>query len=285
MKLILVRRREEQPQDQEQQQEEEEEQIDFERIIVNQVNINGKEHVENNGMDAERIELPREELTEEDQDLKEMFIIQLENLTHSSFLQIEPREKPPKAKFDNQLKESANRVLDIYLKEVDNIPEICDKVYAMGRAIGFKLGKLVESDSGERKKKSVNRGNRRERKLKKEIKELRQIVAKTSNELYRRIQQRKATKKEKEIIKKLRVLIDKDTTNYNLRNAREQWLDKLRYKKIKLAKCEEKRKRKQDNIMFQRDQKGFFRILEGEEAHEGEMPEMERFVKFWGGIW
>ena len=285
MNLILVRRREEQPQDQEQQQEEEEEQIDFERIIVNQVNINGKEHVENNGMDAERIELPREKLTEEDQDLKEMFIIQLENLTHSSFLQIEPREKPPKAKFDNQLKESANRVLDIYLKEVDNIPEICDKVYAMGRAIGFKLGKLVESDSGERKKKSVNRGNRRERKLKKEIKELRQIVAKTSNELYRRIQQRKATKKEKEIIKKLRVLIDKDTTNYNLRNAREQWLDKLRYKKIKLAKCEEKRKRKQDNIMFQRDQKGFFRILEGEEAHEGEMPEMERFVKFWGGIW
>ena len=175
--------------------------------------------------------------------------------------------------------------MDIYLKEVDTIPEICDKVYAMGRAIGFKLGKLVESDSGERKKKSVNRGNRRERKLKKEIKELRQIVAKTSNELYRRIQQRKATKKEKEIIKKLRVLIDKDTTNYNLRNAREQWLDKLRYKKIKLAKCEEKRKRKQDNIMFQRDQKGFFRILEGEEAHEGEMPEMERFVKFWGGIW
>ena len=103
------------------------------------------------------------------------------------------------------MKESANRVLDIYLKEVDTIPEICDKVYAMGRATGFKLGKLVESDSSERKKKSVNRGNRRERKLKKEIKESRQIVAKTSNELYRRIQQRKATKKEKEIIKKLRV--------------------------------------------------------------------------------
>ena len=56
-------------------------------------------------------------------------------------------------------------------------------------------------------------------------------------------------------------MIEKDTTNYNLRNAREQWLDKLRYKKIKLAKCEEKRRRKQDNIMFQREQKGFFRML------------------------
>ena len=148
------------------------------------------------------------------------------------------------------MKESANQIVDIYLKEVDTIPEICDKAYTMGRAIGFKLGKLVESDIGERRKKSANGGNRQERKLKKEIRELHQIVAKTSNELYRRRQQRKATKKGKEIIKKLRVLIDKDTTNYNLRNAREQWLDKLTCKKIKLAKCEEKWRRKQNNIIF-----------------------------------
>ena len=56
-------------------------------------------------------------------------------------------------------------------------------------------------------------------------------------------------------------------------------------KKVKLAKCEKKRRRKQDDIMFQRDQKGLFRRLEGEEAHEGEMPEMEKFAEFWGGIW
>ena len=37
--------------------------------------------------------------------------------------------------------------------------------------------------------------------------------------------------------------------------------------------------------MFQRDQKGFLRTLEEEEPHEGEMPEMEKFVEFWGGIW
>ena len=80
-------------------------------------------------------------------------------------------------------------------------------------------------------------------------------------------------------------MIEKDTTNYNLRNAKEQWLDKLRYKKIKLAKCEEKRRRKLENIMFQRDQKGFFRTLEEDDAHEEEMPEMENFVEFWGGIW
>ena len=48
---LTNQKREEQPQDQEQQQEEEEE-TDFERIIVNQVNINESEQVENNGMDA-----------------------------------------------------------------------------------------------------------------------------------------------------------------------------------------------------------------------------------------
>ena len=85
---------------------------------------------------------------------------------------------------------------------------------------------------------------------------------------------------EKEIIKELRVMIEKDATNYDLGNAREQWLDKLRYKKIKLAKCEEKRRRKEDNTMFQRGQKGFFRTLEEEEAHEEEMPQMEKFVEF-----
>ena len=106
-------------------------------------------------MDAKRITLPREEITGKDQDLKEMLTIHLENLTHSSLLQIEPKEKLPKVKYNNQLKESANRLLDIYLQEVGTIPEICDEVYAMGTAIGFKLGKLVESDKGERKKKST----------------------------------------------------------------------------------------------------------------------------------
>ena len=254
MTLIIVRQREEQLQDQEPQQGQEEEQTDFEGVIVNQVNKK-EEQAGNNIKEAEQIELPREELTEEDHDLKAMFITQLENLTHSSLLQTEPRENPPKARFDNQLKENANRVLDIYLKEVDTIPEIRNKVYAMGRAIGFKLGKLVEGDQGDRNKKNANGGNRREWKLQKEIKELHQIVAKTSNELYIRGQQRKVTKKEKGFIKELRVLIEKDTTNYNMRNAREQWLNKLRNKKIKLARCEEKRRRKQDIIMFQRDQK------------------------------
>ena len=70
MSLILVWQREEQPQDQEQKQEEEKEQTDLERVTVNQVNKE-EEQAGNNIEETERIELPREELTEEDQDLRQ----------------------------------------------------------------------------------------------------------------------------------------------------------------------------------------------------------------------
>ena len=116
MSLILVRQREEQPQemeqpqDQEQQQQQgeegDEEKIEFHIVNIDQAEAN-EEYVGNNIEDDERIEILREILTQEDQDLEAKFINQLENLTHSSLIQIDPREKLPKVKLDNQLKESA----------------------------------------------------------------------------------------------------------------------------------------------------------------------------------
>ena len=135
-------------------------------------------------------------------------------------------------------------------------------MYAMGRAIASKLGVLVDKEQPGKKKGNAEGGNRYEHKLKKEIKELQQKIAKTSNELYRRKQQRKAIANEKAILKELRTKSQKDMASSNLRNVREVWLDQMRYKKVKLAKYMEKRIGKQDNIMFQHDQKGFFRTLE-----------------------
>ena len=83
----------------------------------------------------------------------------------------------------------------------------------MGRATSIKLGKLVEVNHSNRKKRLTNGDNRREHKLKKEIKQLRQVVAKASNELYPRRMRRKATKKEKKIIKELKASIGKETTS------------------------------------------------------------------------
>ena len=45
-----------------------------------------------------------------------------------------------------------------------------------------------------------------------------------------------------------------------------------------------KEKEKQDNIKFQRDQKDFFKTLEGDKTREGKMPEIEKFFKFCGGM-
>lgn len=70
----------------------------------------------------------------------------------------------------------------------------------MLKAITFKLGKKKLGQNGTAKK-DTNRGNRREKKLKKEIKEWHQYITRTSNELSRRKVSRKATKKKKRNLK------------------------------------------------------------------------------------
>ena len=68
-------------------------------------------------------------------------------------------------------------------------------------------------------------------------------------------------------------MIEKDTTNYNLIGGQAE------IQKDKVCKMSRKTE-KEDNVMFQQDQKGFFRRLKEEEADEGEIPEMEKFVTF-----
>ena len=61
-------------------------------------------------------------------------------------------------------------------------------------------------------------------------------------------------KKEKQIMKKCGTKMNgKDARSENLRIIKKQWLDKLRYKKVKLEKYIEKGNRKKYNIMFQQD--------------------------------
>ena len=67
---------------------------------------------------------------------------------------MEPRDKLPKVTLTDQLKISANKLLAIYLINVDTIPEITDKVYAMGKAIGDKLGASQKQRSGSRRQKA-----------------------------------------------------------------------------------------------------------------------------------
>ena len=226
-----------------------------------------------------------EELSEADKELERFFQTELENLNRCTMLQLELREKLPKVLLSDVIQTRANKILEKYLRSADTISEIIDTVYTMGKSVGGVMEVKPKVGNDNRCRKAAG-GNRREGKLKADMKELRQNMTRTGNELYRRIQQRKTSAKEIKILKNLKTKMNnKDVTSRNLRTAKEQWIDKLRYKKVKLEKFVEKRKRKQDNFMFHHDQKGFFRTLEADITREGEMPDMDKFVEFWGGIW
>ena len=132
----------------------------------------------------------------EDKELENIFNQILQELEHCTMLEMHPREMLPKLKLTPDIEESANRILDEYLHGDENIPEITDKVYAMGKAIKIKSG-IVQRQANYHRRNKLSNGNRRERKLKAEMKRLWQQIATTSNDIYRRTHKRKATAKEK----------------------------------------------------------------------------------------
>ena len=83
-------------------------------------------------------ETEEETIRDEDKDLEMKFINQLKNLQRSSLEILPPRNKLEKLKMTKSIEESAERILGKYLKEVDEIPEVTDVVYAMGKAIAEK---------------------------------------------------------------------------------------------------------------------------------------------------
>ena len=84
-------------------------------------------------------------------------------MEHCTLLELHPREKLPKLKLIPYIGESAKRILDEYFDGDENIPETTNKVYAMGKAIA----------NYHRKNKPSN-GNKSGKKLKTEMKRLRQ---------------------------------------------------------------------------------------------------------------
>ena len=125
----------------------------------------------------------------------------------------------------------------------------------------------------------------RQRKFKTEMKKLRPQIARTINEIYRRTQKRKATAKEKELLNELKKLMGGiDPTTRMLKEYKESWIDKLTYKKVKLQRCIERGRRIMDNANFERDQENFFKKVQEGTKHVGQIPEMEKFVKFLGSI-
>ena len=167
----------------------------YQRRTTNKERISNND-INNNGVVDEQAD----ELMEDGKELAQFFHVQTEAMDHCSLLRLEPPEKLPKVKLTKEIEGSANRIIAEYLIDVRTIPEITDKVCALGKAITFKLV-MKQPERNWAAKKDANEENRQERKLKKEIKELRQWIARTSNELFRRKVRRKAREKRKRNLK------------------------------------------------------------------------------------
>ena len=200
---------------------------------------------------------------------------------------IEQRERLMKLKkgVSKVEQDRANKILEKHLDNTDDICKVVDAVYAMGRTIEERKG-LKRKDKRKEQKNKRDGPNRRIRKLEKQIKELRQVLAWTSNEIHRRKTKRKATKKEKEIVQKLKEWAGQQLNkNEDLLLVKERALDELRYRNVKLKRIKNRDARVRNNRMFQEDQGAFYRKTQGTEQLRGEVPDMEKFEEFWGGIW
>ena len=103
-----------------------------------------------------------------------------------------------KAQIDREKK----KMLEKHLGNTDNIFTVIDAVYAIGQTIKEKKG--LKRNGKRIENKNQEGPNRRIGKLEKQIKELRHILAWTSNEIHRKKIKRISTNKEKEILQKLK---------------------------------------------------------------------------------
>ena len=207
----------------------------------------------------------------------------MERLERCNLNEIQERDKLPKLKMPDELVKRSNRVVSKYLDGKSDIPEISGFVYAMGKAIASTLGIKAKEKRQSNKAKG---GNRRERKFKCEMKELRQWIARISNEVNRRKEHRKATWKEKQLLKELKVRIQgKNTTTTALMIHREELLDKLWHMKVKLEKMLVKGKRAKNNALFRKDERQFYRNVNESKSRTEKVPNINEFFAFWGGIW
>ena len=55
--------------------------------------------------------------------------------------------------------------------------------------------------------------------------------------------------------------------------------------KVKMEKMKSRDGKIRDNNMFRGNQSQFYRSIEDKQENKGKVPDIEKFVKFWAGIW
>ena len=98
----------------------------------------------------------------------------------------------------------------------------------------------------------------------------------------------KAINNKKDILKDLKAEIgSQEVIDQELRDAKEIWLDDVRHCKVlseKMVRFRSGRK-VENNARFREDERRFYPKMNQEKNFTGTVPEIEKFVEFWGGIW
>ena len=86
------------------------------------------------------------------------------------------------------------------------------------------------------------------------------MVAPIANEIYCRKMRRKATRKEKKILRQLKIKADNQLkSSESLVNVKEEWVEILRMLKVRLIKTRTRDARIRNKQMFEEDKGNFFR--------------------------
>ena len=231
-----------------------------------------------------------ENVSDEDDETKSMrlrFMEILHALTPTTKVSIEKRERLIKIKKEISKAEfiRANTILEKCLHGDDDICKVMDMVYAMAITIEERNGLKCKRKKTDEWKGNETK-NRRIRKSEEKIKGLRQILAWTWNEIHRRENKRKAIRKEKRILQRLRNLQEqKLLKDENLIHLKKTTLDELRYRITKLKHVRIRDARIRNNRLFEQDQGKFYRRTQGTMLGKGKVPMIEKFEEFWAGIW
>ena len=92
--------------------------------------------------------------------------------------------------------------------------------------------------------------------------------------------------KRKKILRQLKIKAENQLkSSESLVNVKEKWVESLRMLKVKLIKTRTRDARIRNNQMFEEDEVNFYRNTADKKKYKGTVPNIDRFVTFWGGIW
>ena len=102
------------------------------------------------------------------------------------------------------------------------------------------------------------------------------MVAQIANEIYRRKMQRKATRKERKILRQLKIKAENQfKSSESLANVKEKWVESLRMLKVKLIKTQTRDAQIHNSQMFEEDEGNFFRITADKKEYKGTVPSID----------